>query len=92
MFEFLSLFDQLLLISTLLSIYLFIFHIPAITHHLKQYALRTDKDTYVHNFSCQLILKISSLIYREPLERFVFQKMKIKYTSNNDLEDCCPLL
>ncbi|MDR7073342.1 hypothetical protein J2X07_002328 [Fictibacillus barbaricus] len=92
MLDFLTYFDQLLFITILLSLFIGFYHKPSIIHYWKDNFLHSRKQLTDYNISSRLVIKLSRLVQESKKVIFTFQRMKVKYTLNKDLEDCCPLL
>jgi hypothetical protein len=83
------LFEQYLFISTLLSLFIIFYHLPSITSYFNERPLDTHNG---FKLAAKIVIKRLSHVPNIKIVIFSFQRLKIKYSSSKDLEDCCPLL
>ncbi|MFG6496209.1 hypothetical protein P8610_12655 [Fictibacillus sp. UD] len=81
--------EQYFFISTLLLLFLTIYQLPAVTSYVGKKTLCSCQCIKV---TTNIVIKLRSRVLHIRIFIFTLRKLKIKYSSNNDLEDCSLLL
>lgn len=89
MTDFTLLIEQYLFISTLLLLFITIYQLPSVTSYAGKKTLCSFRCITV---ATKIVINLRSRVLHIRIFIFTVQKLKIKYSSNNDLEDCSLLL
>jgi hypothetical protein len=87
MFELILTFEQFLFISSLLSLFIVFYQLPSSTNFFKYKSSNSHK-VLANKLASNLIIKRFSQRPALKILIFSFQRLKIKYSPNKDLEDC----
>jgi hypothetical protein len=88
MFDLILTFEQFLFISALLSLFIVFYRLPSITNFFNHKSSNSHK-VLANKFASNLVIKRFSQRPALKILIFSFQRLKIKYSRNKDLEDCC---